>query len=50
MEKPYLEVGKQREVLKPGQTAKAEVVVRQRRVIDFFLEPFRKLGKNGLSL
>jgi hemolysin D len=50
MEKPYLEVGKQREVLKPGQTAKAEVVVRQRRVIDFFLEPFRKLGKSGLSL
>lgn len=36
--------------LNPGQTATAEVVIRQRRVIDFFLDPFKKLGGNGLKL
>ncbi|MGF1478229.1 MAG: HlyD family efflux transporter periplasmic adaptor subunit [Cyanophyceae cyanobacterium] len=37
-------------VLTPGQSATAEVVIRQRRVIDFVLEPFRKLQKGGLEL
>jgi hemolysin D len=36
--------------LKAGQTATAEVIVRQRRVIDLFLDPFRKLKKGGLAL
>lgn len=36
--------------LKAGQTATAEVVIRQRRVIDLFLDPFRKLKKGGLAL
>ncbi|MCG9891311.1 MAG: HlyD family efflux transporter periplasmic adaptor subunit [Thermosynechococcaceae cyanobacterium MS004] len=36
--------------LNPGQTATAEVVVRQRRVIDFFLDPFKKLRSSGLKL
>jgi hemolysin D len=36
--------------LTPGQTANAEVIVRQRRVIDFVLDPFKKLHKNGLDL
>lgn len=36
--------------LTPGQTATAEVVVRQRRVIDFILDPFKKLQKGGLKL
>lgn len=36
--------------LKAGQTATAEVIVRQRRVIDLFLDPFRKLRKGGLAL
>ncbi|MEO0012348.1 MAG: hypothetical protein RLZZ535_737 [Cyanobacteriota bacterium] len=34
----------------PGQTASAEIVIRQRRLIDFFLEPFQKLRKGGLEL
>jgi hemolysin D len=34
----------------PGQTATAEVVIRQRRLIDFLLDPFKKLRKNGLEL
>jgi HlyD family secretion protein len=36
--------------LTPGQTATAEVIVRQRRVIDFLLDPFKKLGAGGLEL
>ena len=36
--------------LTPGQTATAEVVIRQRRLIDYFLEPFKKLRKGGLEL
>lgn len=36
--------------LKVGQAATAEVIVRQRRVIDFFLDPFKQLQKDGLKL
>ncbi len=36
--------------LRPGDTATAEVIVRQRRVIDFILDPFKKLQKGGLEL
>ncbi|MGL5877183.1 MAG: HlyD family efflux transporter periplasmic adaptor subunit, partial [Xenococcaceae cyanobacterium] len=36
--------------INPGQTASAEIVIRQRRLIDFFLEPFQKLRKGGLEL
>ncbi|WP_017652278.1 HlyD family efflux transporter periplasmic adaptor subunit [Fortiea contorta] len=40
----------QRIPLTPGQTATAEVIVRQRRLIDFILDPFKKLQKGGLEL
>ncbi len=36
--------------LRPGDTATAEVIVRQRRVIDFILDPFKKLQQGGLEL
>lgn len=36
--------------LHPGDTATAEVIIRQRRVIDFVLDPFKKLEKEGLKL
>jgi hemolysin D len=36
--------------LRPGDTAKAEVIVRQRRIIDFILDPFKKLQQGGLEL
>ena len=36
--------------LRPGDTATAEVIVRKRRVIDFILDPFKKLQKVGLEL
>lgn len=33
--------------LRPGDTATAEVIVRQRRVIDFLLDPFKQLQQGG---
>ncbi|MGM3304821.1 HlyD family efflux transporter periplasmic adaptor subunit [Anabaena sp. WFMT] len=50
LEQPYIQTGNKRILLTPGQTATAEVIVRQRRVIDFILDPFKKLKNNGLEL
>ena len=50
LENPYIQVGSKQIPLTPGQTASAEVIIRQRRVIDFILDPFKKLQKNGLEL
>ncbi|MBK1988573.1 HlyD family efflux transporter periplasmic adaptor subunit [Sphaerospermopsis aphanizomenoides BCCUSP55] len=50
LEQPYIQSGNKRILLTPGQTATAEVIVRQRRVIDFILDPFKKLQNNGLEL
>ena len=36
--------------LTPGQTATAEVVVRQRRIIDFLIDPFKKLQNGDFKL
>ena len=36
--------------LRPGDTATAEVIVRQRRIIDFLLDPFKQLQRGGLKL
>lgn len=49
LEQPYLQ-STRRIALTPGQTAVAEVIVRQRRVIDFILDPFKKLQMGGLEL
>ncbi|MBD2002727.1 MULTISPECIES: HlyD family efflux transporter periplasmic adaptor subunit [Cyanophyceae] len=35
---------------KSGQPATAEVIIRQRRIIDFILDPFKKLQKGDLKL
>lgn len=50
IEQRYIPNGDQPILLTPGQTANAEVIVRQRRVIDFILDPFKRLQKNGLEL
>lgn len=42
--------GNQTIALKSGQTATAEIVTRQRRMIDVFLDPIRQLQKGGLNL
>ncbi|NJO42908.1 MAG: HlyD family efflux transporter periplasmic adaptor subunit [Cyanobacteria bacterium RU_5_0] len=36
--------------LTPGQTATAEIIIRQRHIIDFILDPFRQLQQGGLEL
>lgn len=50
LDKSYIENGDRRIPLTAGQTAQAEVIVRQRRLIDFLLDPFKKLQKGGLEL
>jgi hemolysin D len=36
--------------LRSGDTATAEVIVRQRRIIDFLLDPFKQLQQGNLKL
>lgn len=50
LDRPYVQTADKQIALTPGQTATAEVVVRQRRVIDFLLDPFKKLQTGGLDL
>jgi HlyD family secretion protein len=50
LDQAYIQTQNQRVALTPGQTATAEVIVRQRRIIDFILDPFKKLQKGGLEL
>jgi hemolysin D len=46
----FIQAGSKTLPLTPGQTANAEIVIRQRRVIDFFLDPFKRLQKDGVNL
>lgn len=50
LERNYIESGNQRIELTPGHTATAEVVIRQRRLGDIFLQPFKSLQKGGIQL
>ncbi|MGB7416895.1 MAG: response regulator [Thermosynechococcaceae cyanobacterium] len=50
LKQSYIESAGKKIVLTPGQTATAEVVVRQRRLMDFLIDPFRQLQKSGLQL
>jgi HlyD family secretion protein len=50
LERLYIQNAERRITLKPGQTATAEVIVRQRRAIDFILDPFKQLQQGGLKL
>jgi hemolysin D len=50
LDKDYVENADKRINLTPGQNATAEAIVRQRRIIDFLLDPFRQLQKGGLKL
>ncbi|MEA5572998.1 HlyD family efflux transporter periplasmic adaptor subunit [Calothrix sp. UHCC 0171] len=50
LERQYVENGEKRIPLSAGQTANAEVIIRQRRIIDFVLDPFKKLQKGGLEM
>jgi hemolysin D len=50
MDRPYLQAAAKQILLTPGQSVSAEIIVRQRRIIDFLLDPFRKLQEDGLKL
>ena len=50
LEQDYIDGKNKRVALRPGQTATAEVIVQERRLIDFVLDPFKKLNKDGLEL
>jgi hemolysin D len=50
LDQDHIQAGSKRIAFTPGQTATAEVIIRQRRVIDFILDPFKKLQKGGLDL
>ena len=50
LEQNYVFTRNERISLKPGQKVTAEVIIRQRRLIDFVLDPFKKLQENGLEL
>ncbi|KAB8319184.1 HlyD family efflux transporter periplasmic adaptor subunit [Tolypothrix campylonemoides VB511288] len=50
LNQPYIQNGDKRIALTPGKTATAEVIIRQRRLIDYILDPFKKLQKSGLEL
>jgi hemolysin D len=46
----YIKYGDRQILLTPGQTAAAEIVIRQRRLADIFLAPFKGLKKGGIQL
>lgn len=50
LEQSTIQVNNKRIPLAPGQPAIAEVIVRQRRISDLLLDPFKKLQKDGLDL
>jgi hemolysin D len=50
LDQPYIQTATKQIMLTPGQAATAEVIVRQRRIIDFLLDPFQKLRAGGLRL
>jgi hemolysin D len=50
LDRDYIQSQGKKITLSLGSTATAEVIVRQRRTIDFILDPFKKLQKDGLSL
>jgi hemolysin D len=50
LDQKYIENREKRIDLSLGQTATAEVIVRQRRIGDFILDPFKQLQKGGLKL
>ncbi len=49
MPQPYVQAGLKRIPLTAGQTATAEVIIRQRRIIDYVLDPFKKLQKDSTA-
>lgn len=50
LDRDAIEQAQQRIPLKAGQTAKAEIVIRQKRIADIILDPIRKIQTGGVNL
>ena len=50
LERDFIQSGDRNIPLTPGQTATAEVVIRQRRLADIFIAPFKSLKEGGVQL
>ena len=50
LERNYVQNHEKKVTLTPGQTATADVVIRQRRVADILLAPFKSLKKGGVQI
>jgi hemolysin D len=50
LDQMYIANADRRIELTPGQSATAETIIRQRRIVDFILDPFRQLQQGGLKL
>lgn len=48
LDRDYVNVGEQKVYLGPGMTVSAEIKTREKRIIEFFLDPFRKYQSEGL--
>ena len=46
----FIQSREQKIMLTPGQTATAEIIIRQRRLADVFIAPFKSLQKGGIQL
>ena len=50
LERDYVKDRLEKVLFKPGQTASADIVIRQQRIIDILLEPIKKLEQDGIDL
>ncbi|WP_413167420.1 HlyD family efflux transporter periplasmic adaptor subunit [Capilliphycus salinus ALCB114379] len=50
LEQNYVLENQEEVAFKPGQTATADIIIRQRRIADVILEPFQKFKKDGIKL
>ncbi len=50
LERNYVTEEHQKILFKPGQTATADIIIRQQRIIDVLLDPIKKLEQDGIDL
>lgn len=50
LERNYVTSDLKKILFKPGQTATADIVIRQQRIIDVLLDPIKKLKQDGIDL
>ena len=50
LERNYVTDNLKKVLFKPGQTASADIVIRQQRIIDVLLDPIKKLQQDGIDL